>query len=146
MNMKGRLLICFKFSVSLHKAWMASSLFNYIQWVVRHITYINGNSVAPVSELTRIHTYHAVPLPCRPAKGLDCVFPIWFTQCGRVWFAHALPFPYRSPAMPRKRPLKATAGERHGMCELASAVQRRYVGDLPAFGIVGEWQGRGRCV
>jgi hypothetical protein len=27
---------------------------------------------------------HAVPLPCRAAKGLECVFPIWFTQCGRV--------------------------------------------------------------
>jgi len=27
---------------------------------------------------------HAVPLPCRDAKGLECVFPIWFTQCGRV--------------------------------------------------------------
>jgi hypothetical protein len=24
----------------------------------------------------RIHKYHAVPLPCRSAKGLDCVFPI----------------------------------------------------------------------
>jgi hypothetical protein len=29
---------------------------------------------------------HAVPLPCRAAKGLECVFPIWFTHCGRVWF------------------------------------------------------------
>jgi hypothetical protein len=29
---------------------------------------------------------HAVPLPCHAAKGLECVFPIWFTQCGRVWF------------------------------------------------------------
>ena len=27
---------------------------------------------------------HAVPLPCRAAKCLECVFPIWFTQCGRV--------------------------------------------------------------
>jgi hypothetical protein len=27
---------------------------------------------------------HAVPLPCRAAKGLECVFPILFTQCGRV--------------------------------------------------------------
>ena len=27
---------------------------------------------------------HALPLPCRPAKGLECVFPILFTQCGRV--------------------------------------------------------------
>jgi len=34
---------------------------------------------------------HAVPLPCRAAKGLECVFPIWFTQCGRVWFTVAMP-------------------------------------------------------
>jgi len=34
---------------------------------------------------------HAVPLPCRAAKGLECVFPIWFTQCGRVWFTLAMP-------------------------------------------------------
>ena len=27
---------------------------------------------------------HAVPLQCRAAKGLESVFPIWFTQCGRV--------------------------------------------------------------
>ena len=36
---------------------------------------------------------HAVPLPCRAAKGLECVFPIWFTQCGRVWFTLAMPRP-----------------------------------------------------
>jgi hypothetical protein len=26
--------------------------------------------------VTLIHTYHDVPLPCRAAKSLDCVFPI----------------------------------------------------------------------
>ena len=36
---------------------------------------------------------HAVPLPCRAAKGLECVFPIRFTQCGRVWFTLAMPPP-----------------------------------------------------
>ena len=36
---------------------------------------------------------HVVPLPCRAAKGLGCVFPIWFTQCGRVWFTLAMPRP-----------------------------------------------------
>jgi hypothetical protein len=36
---------------------------------------------------------HAVPLPCRVANGLECVFPIWFTQCGRVWFTLAMPRP-----------------------------------------------------
>jgi hypothetical protein len=93
-----------------------------------------------------IHTYHAVPLPCCSAKGLDCVFPIWFTQCGRVWFTNTMPFPCHVTNMPFwKRPLNATAGswqgrgmgtawERHGMCELASTVQRRHAGDLPVFG------------
>jgi hypothetical protein len=28
-----------------------------------------------------------------------------------------------------------TAWERHGMCELASILQRQHVGDLPAFGV-----------
>ena len=36
---------------------------------------------------------HAVPMPCRATKGLECVFPIWFTQCGRVWFTVAMPCP-----------------------------------------------------
>jgi hypothetical protein len=36
------------------------------------------------------------------------------------------------------------AGERQGMCELASAVQRRHVGGLPTYSTVGEWQGSGR--
>jgi hypothetical protein len=39
------------------------------------------------------------------------------------------------------RPRHIAAWERHGMCELASAVLRRHVGDLPLFE---EWQGRGR--
>ena len=34
---------------------------------------------------------YAVPLLCRAAKCLECVFPIWFTQCGRVWFTLAMP-------------------------------------------------------
>jgi hypothetical protein len=31
---------------------------------------------------------------------------------------------------------RVMAWEQHGMCELASAVQRRRVGDLPAFGLL----------
>jgi hypothetical protein len=42
---------------------------------------------------------HAVPLPCRAAKRLDCVFPIWFTQRGRVWFTLAMPCPCRAHAI-----------------------------------------------
>ena len=61
---------------------------------------------------------HAVPLPCRAAKGLECVFPIWFTQCGRVWFTLALPchvltMPFFS--MPRH----STAVSRRPCCAVA---------------------------
>ena len=41
----------------------------------------------------------AVPLPCHVAEGLDCVFPIWFTQGDCVWFTHTVPCPWRTPAM-----------------------------------------------
>jgi len=43
---------------------------------------------------------HDVSLPCRAAKGLECVFPIWFTQCGRVWFILTMPGPCRAHAVP----------------------------------------------
>jgi hypothetical protein len=90
--------------------------------------------------LRLIHTYYAVPMsrPCRADKGLYCIFSIWFTKCGRVWFTHAIPRPCHAMTMPFwKRLLKAT--KQRGMemawhCELALAVQRRRVGDLPAFG------------
>jgi hypothetical protein len=66
---------------------------------------------------------HAVPLPCRAAKGLECVFTIWFTQCGRVWFTLAMPRPCHALTMPFfSRPRHSTA------------VERRPVGYLPAFG------------
>ena len=39
-------------------------------------------------------------MPCRAAKGLECVFPIWFTQCGHVWFTLAMPCPCHAPIMP----------------------------------------------
>jgi hypothetical protein len=66
---------------------------------------------------------HAVPLPCLVAKGLECVFPIRFTQCGRVWFTLAMPRPCYALIMPFiSRP-------RH-----SPAVERWPVGYLPAFG------------
>jgi hypothetical protein len=65
-------------------------------------------------------------------------------------FTHAMPFPCCSPALPLKATAvsrqgrgRGTVWEWNGMCELASAVQRRHVGDLPEFGTVGEWQGSG---
>jgi hypothetical protein len=83
--------------------------------------------------LRLIHTYHAFPLLCLAAKGLDCVFPIWFTHCGRVWFTHAMPRPCFSES-DFSRPRHSAAWAWHGMCELTSAIQRQHVGDLPAFG------------
>jgi hypothetical protein len=66
---------------------------------------------------------HAVPLPCRAAKGLERVFSIWFKQCGRVWFTLAMPRPYHVLTMPFfSRP-------RHSM-----AIDRRPMGYLHAFG------------
>ena len=62
---------------------------------------------------------HAFPLPCRATKGLECVFLIWFTQCGRVWFTLAMPCPDH---VFFSRPRHSTA------------VERRRVGCLPAFG------------
>jgi hypothetical protein len=101
-------------------------------------SHVKANSHIP-------YRFHAVPLSYRSAKGLDCVFPIWFTHCGGVWYTYhvaPVPFPCHATIMPfRKRLLKATAQrgmgmawERHGMCELASAVHRRHMGHLPAFG------------
>ena len=40
------------------------------------------------------------------AKGLECVFPIWFTQCGRVWLTLPMPCPCYALTMPF---FKATA-------------------------------------
>ena len=66
---------------------------------------------------------HAVPLPCRAATGLECVFPIWFTQCGRAWFTLAMPCPCHALTMPFfSRPRHSTA------------VERRPVDYLPPFG------------
>jgi len=66
---------------------------------------------------------HAVPLPCRAARGLECVFPIGFTQCGRVWFTLAMPCPCHALTMP------FFSSPRH-----STAVERRPVSYLPAFG------------
>jgi len=85
---------------------------------------------------------HAFPLPCRAAMGLECVFPIWLTRCGRVWFTLAMSCLCRAHAVLRpclsendfSRPRHSTACPRHGMCELTSAVERCHVGNLPVFG------------
>ena len=66
---------------------------------------------------------HAVPLPRSASNGIQCVFPIWFTQSGRVWFTLAMSCPCYAPTMPFfSRPQHSTS------------VERRPVGYLPAFG------------
>ena len=77
---------------------------------------------------------HAVPLPCRAAKGLECVFPIWFTQCGPVWFTLTMPCPCHAPTMPF--PCHATA--QHGRRETAVLCC-----GLGKNGMVGAWHGHG---
>jgi hypothetical protein len=53
--------------------------------------------------------------------------------CRARAISHAMPRPCRSES-DLSRPRNTVAWERYGLCELASTVQRRHVGDLPAFG------------
>ena len=81
-----------------------------------------------IDNLRLIHTYHAVSL-----RVWDCVFPIWFTQCGSVWFTHVMPCSCCSES--------DFSRLRHNMCELTSAVSWRSVSDLPRLGFF--WLPRG---
>ena len=61
-----------------------------------------------------------MPFPCRAAKGLECDFPIWFTQCGRVCFTLAMPCPCHAPTTPFfSRPQHSTAVSRRPCCAVA---------------------------
>ena len=64
---------------------------------------------------------HAVPLPYRDAKGLECVFPIWFTQCAvsdshLSCHVHAAPMPFSDHAVLLK--ITAQHGSRKTACGL----------------------------
>jgi hypothetical protein len=74
-----------------------------------------GNNVY-MQNLVRVVPFRADShIPCRSANGLYCVFPIWFTQSGRVWFTHTMPFPCHATNMTFwKRSYKATGGSRQG--------------------------------
>ena len=73
---------------------------------------------------------HSMPFPCRAAKGLECVFPIWFTQRGRVWFTLAMPWPCRSS--------QGHSTEQHS--PLSTAV---LCCGFEKNGLVGAWHGHG---
>jgi hypothetical protein len=81
---------------------------------------------------------HAFPLPCRAAKGLECVFSIWSTQCGRVWFKLHIFMNQTRPHCVNQmgkthskllaaRHGRGTAWARHVMCQ--SALKRRWTLD-----------------
>ena len=61
-----------------------------------------------VGNLMLIRTYHAVPLPCRVAKDVACVFSIWIAQRATVFDSY---IPCRSPAVLR---LYRLATQGHG--------------------------------
>ena len=92
-----------------------------------------------------------MPCPCRSSampcrKGFRLCLSYWIYTMRpcliHTCYAMPLPRPCRALTMPFwKRLLKATAQHgmgaewaRHGTCELTPAVERRHVGDLPAFG------------
>jgi hypothetical protein len=83
------------------------------------------------AHLRIIHTY-AAPMPFLCHAVPLRVYKVW--SC-LIHTYHAAPVPCHDHAV-----LKATsqghgtARHGNGMCELASAVQRRHVGDLPSFG------------
>jgi hypothetical protein len=67
-----------------HKTWL--------QWVGKKAKFLNVTAGGTLKANSHIACRaHAVPLPCRTAKGVECVFPIWFTQRSHVWFTLAMP-------------------------------------------------------
>ena len=73
---------------------------------------------------------HAVHLACRDAKCFEYVFPIWFIQCGRVWFTLVMPCSDHAVL------LKPTT--QHGRRETAVLCL-----GLEQNGMVGAWHGHG---
>ena len=60
-----------------------------VEVMVRRITRLQMNLEGRGHGLLKADSHiscraHAVPLPCRAAKGLECDFPILFTHCGPV--------------------------------------------------------------
>ena len=74
-----------------------------------------------------------MPRPCRAAKGLEYVFPIWFTQYGRVRFTcHAMLRPCRS-----SQGHSTARPSRDGRAVLSCGLEKN--------GMVGAWYGHGKA-
>ena len=82
-----------------------------------------------------VWSYRRVRLPCHAAKGLECVFPIWFTQCGvsdshLPCHAHAMLRPHRS-------------SEGHSTAKHVCLSTAVLCCSLEKNGMVGAWHGHG---
>jgi hypothetical protein len=102
---------------------MKTNLMHYLFLIyfVKQPLYVSGVFITHHQKVFTVYVQQMVRvkedsyIPFRSAKGLDLVSPIWFTQSGRIWFAHAMPFPCHATNMPFwKRPIKPTAGSRQG--------------------------------
>ena len=93
--------------------------------------FVGGCTTLAPSEDTNRHNKgrftHSMPCPCPAAKGLECVFPIWLTHCGRVWFTVVMPCSdhavlLKARAQPsldgRAVALRRTAWSEHGMASV----------------------------
>ena len=92
----------------------------YLWWITWHWDrFFPWISLKTNSHIAR--RAHAVPLLCRATKGLEYIFPIWFTQCGRVWFTLAMPRPCHAVPWPWEEwHGQSMAWARHGKCESAT--------------------------
>ena len=97
---------------------------------------------SPVESQFKGRFTHSMPFPCRAAKGVECVFPVWFTQCGRIWFTLAMPCSDHAVL------LKATAqhGRRETVVLCCSLEKNGMVGAFHGHGMASVNQTRLHCV
>ena len=91
-----------KWLPSMSNGWRDQTNLTYACTYKTHGMYI----LPPIGDYIRL-TYdvkglftHSMQCPCRADKGLECVFPIWFTQCGCAWFTLAMPRPCHGLSVP----------------------------------------------
>ena len=113
------IILYYIYCIYLVRSWNQIPVL-YWKWIPKFVTVLSVPLKADWHIACRAH---AAPLPCRAAKGLECVFPIWFTQCGPVWFTLDMPRPCHA------RTMLFFSRPRH-----STTVERRPVGYLPAFG------------
>ena len=114
--------------LSTHLHWLTRCGFSKLCWLFKisgiWIVLIGSDRLFGATCFLKADSHtacrsHAIPLPCRATKDLECVFPIWFTQCGRVWFTLAMTCPCHALNMPFfSRPQHSTAVERRPCCTL----------------------------